>query len=191
VIKVGQLLPDRQTRTLISSPMEHPPQDFLAELQTALWSGRCLCTRPTEVPRPQGGQLLWWNSGVRFFIYVRNQLLDALLSPRGEPAEGSGVKKQEQTEGKRKKRGAWRMANALQKHQTYSRLLTPFFYFSMRCGITASYILPVETRWVTASMSGDMCRSPSSGATTVRTSACTASSAAVVLAGRWCSSAST
>ena len=46
--------------TSVSFAMEHPPQDFLAELQTALWSGRCLCTRPTEVPRPQGGQTSWW-----------------------------------------------------------------------------------------------------------------------------------
>jgi len=47
--------------TPISSPIQHHPilyfKVFLAELQTALWSGRCLCTRPTEVPRPQGGQL--------------------------------------------------------------------------------------------------------------------------------------
>ena len=30
-------------------------QDFELKQETALWSGRCLCTRPTEVPRPQGG----------------------------------------------------------------------------------------------------------------------------------------
>ena len=30
-------------------------QDFELKRETALWSGRCLCTRPTEVPRPQGG----------------------------------------------------------------------------------------------------------------------------------------